>query len=170
MNTDKKPTYAWEDQDEQRRHDVTAEHEALAQKVAADLIYGPRMIAAFAAQIRGACLMETQPIAEQMREAAAAIAAATGNQMKGELELEIAVYPGVLTAVRFTASTGDTMKKGALGYRSSWGDTPAAAAAGLIDELQAARVSEKIRVHFLRQRAEELGYTIVKADGSKAED
>lgn len=171
MRTENKPApYAWEDHDANRQYDLTEEHRKLAELVATDpTVYGPRMIAAFAGQIRAACLLQSQPLAKSMEDAAKSIAEATGGQMSGRMQFEISHHPKVLSFVRFTASTGDSMKKGTLGYRSEWGDTPEMAAAALIDDLHAARVSEKIRVHFLRERAQELGYTIVKADGSKAE-
>lgn len=171
MNKDQPvPLYPWQDHENNRGADVTDEHRLLAELAGKDNIYGPYMIAACARGIQAAALLNTQPIAKVMEQHAIAVAEATGNQMPADIEMEIHFNPRGLTTVRFTARTGDSMGKGPLASRIAFGATPEMAAAELIEELNRCRVSDKIRVHFLRARAAELGYKVVKADGSKGED
>ena len=111
--------------------------------------------------IEAGAVFAASPIMESLREQAAAVHEATGKQMTGECSAIVRVYSGGLMSVEFGASTGCILGKGPLAHRSERGASPATAAGKLIEDLRRGRIAEAIRVQFLRQSAEELGFEIV---------
>lgn len=111
----------------------------------------------------------SSPLLETLRGHATEIHKATGEQLSAEVQAEVTVYGHGLVGVRYTAACGELLGKGVSARRCEFADSPAVAAAQLVETLLRDRVADKIRVQFLRQRAAELGFDIVRKAGRGGE-
>lgn len=144
--------------------------EAFAKEIAAVIRENPqhpeyyieKVLTKYRTVIEAGAVFAASPIMDSLRDQATAVHEATGKQMTGECSAMVRVYSGGLMSVEFGASTGCILGKGPLAHRSERGASPATAAGKLIEDLQRGRVAQAIRVQFLRQTAEELGFEIVE--------
>ncbi len=104
---------------------------------------------------------------EQMEHHAREIFKAADEKLPASMQAEVMISPGGLTTVRYLAACGNVMGKGVTERRIEFGSGPEVAAEALIDTMRRSDIGKKIRLHYLKLMAEELGMEVTPSKKRK---
>lgn len=104
---------------------------------------------------------------EQIEAAARKISDAVEGRTCGRVGVDVTVVAGKLTTVQFTASVGNVCGNGKDLYRVEFGESVDMATDALLNTITRDNINRSIRVKYLEDMANELGFEIKKKRGDK---